>query len=150
MTMTRRNAFWLKETELLILWNRICFKGLRNSVSFNQTAFSCAIVMLIQSFLSSCVQNVAPSYGERSIDIVKCVVYLHARDLIIQATVLSAPLVRQPFISGSTLAATNVVAANSGLVDLGVGLGLGRSGSIYGTQTVVADSYGSGSVVKIH
>ncbi|XP_014475412.1 PREDICTED: larval cuticle protein A2B-like isoform X2 [Dinoponera quadriceps] len=66
-----------------------------------------------------------------------------------QATVLGVPLVRQPFVSGSTLAATNVVAGNSGLVGLGVGLGL-RSGSIYGTQAVVADSYGSGSVVKIH
>jgi hypothetical protein len=70
-------------------------------------------------------------------------------DLIAQTAVLGAPLVRQPLISGSTLAATNVVAANSGLLGVGVGLGLG-SGSLYGTQTVVADGYGSGGVVKIH
>lgn len=54
---------------------------------------------------------------------------------------------RQPFVSGSTLASTNIVAANSGLV--GVGLRL-RSGPVYDTQAVIADSYGSDSVVKIH
>lgn len=70
--------------------------------------------------------------------------------MIIQTTFLgAAPLVRQPFISGSTLAATNVVAANSRLLGVGVGLGLG-SGSLYGAHTVVADGYGSGGVVKIH
>lgn len=58
---------------------------------------------------------------------------------------MGASLVRQPFISGSTLAAANVVAANSGLVGLGL-----RSGSVYDTQAVVTDGYGSGSVVKIH
>ncbi|KAH0950990.1 hypothetical protein HN011_006256 [Eciton burchellii] len=61
--------------------------------------------------------------------------------------VLGVPLVRQPLVSESTL-----VAANSGLVNLGVDLGF-RSGvrSLYGTQpaqTVIADSYGS--VVKVH
>ncbi|XP_012221812.1 larval cuticle protein A2B [Linepithema humile] len=66
-----------------------------------------------------------------------------------QTVFLGAPLARQPLISGSTLAATNVVAANSGLLGVRVGLGLG-SGSLYGTQTVVADGYGSGGVVKIH
>ncbi|TGZ31933.1 Larval cuticle protein A2B, partial [Temnothorax longispinosus] len=66
-----------------------------------------------------------------------------------QAIVVGAPLLRQPFISGSTLAASNVVAANSGLVGLGLGLGV-RSGSLYGAQTVVANGYGSGSVVKIY
>jgi len=63
--------------------------------------------------------------------------------------IVGAPLLRQPFISGSTLAATNVVAANSGLVGFDLGLGV-RSGSLYGAQTVVANDYGSGSVVKIH
>lgn len=67
-----------------------------------------------------------------------------------QAIIVGAPLLRQPFVSGSTLAATNIVAANSGLVgQVGVGLGV-RSGSLYGTQTVVANGYGSDSVVKIH
>ncbi|KAM0732380.1 Larval cuticle protein A2B [Formica fusca] len=47
-----------------------------------------------------------------------------------QATVL----VRQPFNSG----ATNIAAVNPGLLSLGVGLGV-RSGSIYGTQTHVAN-----------
>lgn len=63
----------------------------------------------------------------------------NARTFIMQAIVVGAPL--QPFISGSTLAATSVIAANSGLPGLGAGLGV-RSGSLYG--------YGSGSVVKIH
>ncbi|CAL1677845.1 unnamed protein product [Lasius platythorax] len=58
-----------------------------------------------------------------------------------QATVFSAPLARQPFISSST----NVVAANPGLVGVRVGLGV-RSGSIYGTQALVAD----GGIAKIH
>lgn len=39
-----------------------------------------------------------------------------------QAIVVGAPLLRQSFISESTLAATNVVVANSGLVGLGEGL----------------------------
>ncbi|KAG5308498.1 CU01 protein, partial [Acromyrmex insinuator] len=51
--------------------------------------------------------------------------------------VVDAPLLRQPFISESTLAATNVVVVNSGLVGLGEGLGV-RSRSLYGAQTVVA------------
>ncbi|XP_011692173.1 PREDICTED: cuticle protein 7-like [Wasmannia auropunctata] len=66
-----------------------------------------------------------------------------------QAIVVGAPPLRQPFVYGSALAATNVVAANSGLVGVGVGLGI-RSGSLHGAQTVVANGYGSGSVVKIH
>ncbi|XP_020282730.1 larval cuticle protein A2B-like [Pseudomyrmex gracilis] len=62
--------------------------------------------------------------------------------------ILSVPLVRQPIHApGSTVAATNVVAANSGLIGLRLGV---RSGSVYGTHAVVADGYGSGSVVKIH
>lgn len=61
--------------------------------------------------------------------------------------ILNVPLVRQPIAPGSTVAATNVVAANSGLVGLRVGV---RSGSVYGTQAVVADGYGGGSIVKIH
>ncbi|EZA53050.1 Cuticle protein [Ooceraea biroi] len=67
-----------------------------------------------------------------------------------QTTIFGVPLVRQPLVPGSALAATNVVAANSGLVNLGVDLGsLGvRSGSL--SQAVVADSYGSDSIVKIH
>ncbi|EFN78611.1 Larval cuticle protein A1A, partial [Harpegnathos saltator] len=66
-----------------------------------------------------------------------------------QVTGLGAPLERQPFISGSSLAATNVIATNSGLVDLGTGVGLG-SRSVYSAQAVAADSYDSGSAVKVH
>lgn len=70
---------------------------------------------------------------------------MHLCCLIAQTAVLGAPLVRQPLIPGSTLATTNVVAANSGLLGVRVGLG---SASLYGTQTVVAD--GGYGVVKIH
>lgn len=55
------------------------------------------------------------------------------------ATVLSSPLLRQPVISG-----TSNLAVNPGLVGVRVGLGV-RSGSIYGTQALVAD----GGIVKI-
>lgn len=73
----------------------------------------------------------------------------NARTFIMQAIVVGVPPLRQPFIPGSTLAATNVVAANSGPMDLGMGLGV-RSGSLYGTQAIIANDYDSSSVVKIH
>ena len=61
---------------------------------------------------------------------------MHTRTFIMQ-TIVDAPLLRQPFIFGSTLTVTNVVVTNSGLVGLGKGLGV-RSRSLYGAQTVVA------------
>ncbi|KYN16552.1 Cuticle protein [Trachymyrmex cornetzi] len=76
-------------------------------------------------------------------------VKMHARTFIMQAIVVDAPLLRQSFIYGSTLAATNVAVANSGLVGLGESLGV-RSRSLYGAQTVASSRYGSGNVVKIH
>ncbi|XP_053971489.1 larval cuticle protein A2B-like [Hylaeus volcanicus] len=68
-----------------------------------------------------------------------------------QASLLGAPLLRQPLIAAAppTLATTNLVTANTGLVGLGVGLGL-RQGSLYGTQALLAGAYGAGGIVKIH
>ncbi|CAK9796817.1 Larval cuticle protein A2B [Anthophora plagiata] len=65
------------------------------------------------------------------------------------ATLLGAPLLRQPLLAGPTVAATNVLTANTGLVGLGLGLGL-RPGSLYGTQALLAGAYGTGSIVKVH
>lgn len=56
---------------------------------------------------------------------------------------------RQPLLAGPTVATTNVVAANSGLLGLGLGLGL-RQGSLYGTQALLAGAYGTGGIVKVH
>ncbi|CAL7952585.1 unnamed protein product [Xylocopa violacea] len=66
-----------------------------------------------------------------------------------QATLLGAPLLRQQLLAGPTVSAANLVAANSGLVGLGVGLGL-RPGSLYGTQALLAGAYGTGGIVKVH
>ncbi|CAK9815109.1 Larval cuticle protein A2B [Anthophora quadrimaculata] len=66
-----------------------------------------------------------------------------------QAALLGAPLLRQPLLAGPTVAATNVLTANTGLVGLGLGLGL-RPGSLYGTQALLAGAYGTGSIVKVH
>ncbi|XP_016905711.1 cuticle protein 7-like [Apis cerana] len=66
-----------------------------------------------------------------------------------QTALLSTPLLRQPLLAGPAVAATNVVAANTGLVGLGVGLGL-RPGSLYGTQALLAGAYGTGGIVKVH
>ncbi|XP_017798436.1 PREDICTED: larval cuticle protein A2B-like [Habropoda laboriosa] len=66
-----------------------------------------------------------------------------------QAALLGAPILRQPLLAAPTVAATNVLAANTGLVGLGVGLGL-RPGSLYGTQALLAGAYGTGSIVKVH
>lgn len=66
-----------------------------------------------------------------------------------QATLLGGPLLRQQLLAGPTVAATNVVAANAGLVGLGVGLGL-RPSSLYGTQALLAGAYGAGGIVKVH
>lgn len=60
------------------------------------------------------------------------------------------------------MAATNLVAANAGLLGLGgLGVGLGglgglhglglRQGSLYGTQALLAGAaYGAGGIVKVH
>lgn len=63
----------------------------------------------------------------------------------------AAPLLRQPLLAaaGPTVATTNIVAANAGLVGLGVGLGL-RQGSLYGPQPLLAGAYGAGGILKIH
>ncbi|XP_076162352.1 cuticular protein 5 [Ptiloglossa arizonensis] len=68
-----------------------------------------------------------------------------------QAALLGAPLLRQPLLATATpaVATTNVVAANTGLVGLGVGLGL-RQGSLLGTQALLAGAYGAGGIVKVH
>ncbi|XP_017764405.1 PREDICTED: larval cuticle protein A3A-like isoform X2 [Eufriesea mexicana] len=66
-----------------------------------------------------------------------------------QAALLGSPLLRQQLLAGPTVAATNVVTANTGLVGLGVGLGL-RPGSLYGTQALLTGAYGTGGIVKVH
>lgn len=58
-------------------------------------------------------------------------------------------LLRQPLLTGSSLATSNLVAGNAGLVGLGLGLGLGPS-SLYGTQALLAGAYGAGGIVKVH
>ncbi|XP_015430246.1 PREDICTED: larval cuticle protein A3A-like [Dufourea novaeangliae] len=67
------------------------------------------------------------------------------------ATLLGAPILRQPLLTtGPSVATTNLLAANAGLVGLGVGLGL-RQGSLYGTQALLAGAaYGTGGIVKVH
>ncbi|XP_076642998.1 uncharacterized protein LOC143353501 [Halictus rubicundus] len=72
------------------------------------------------------------------------------------ATVAVRP---QLLAAGPTLATTNLVAANAGLLGLGgLGVGLGgigglglRQGSLYGTQALLAGAaYGAGGIVKVH
>ncbi|KAF3419794.1 hypothetical protein E2986_08098 [Frieseomelitta varia] len=53
-----------------------------------------------------------------------------------QAALLAAPISRQP-----SLAATNIVTANAGLIGLG---------SLYGTQALLAGAYGTGGIIKVH
>ncbi|XP_076618655.1 cuticular protein 5 [Colletes latitarsis] len=70
-----------------------------------------------------------------------------------QAALLGAPLLRQPLLAAAAaapaVATTNLVTANTGLVGLGLGLGL-RQGSLYGTQALLTSPYGAGGIVKVH
>ncbi|XP_043250029.1 larval cuticle protein A3A-like [Colletes gigas] len=73
-----------------------------------------------------------------------------------QAALLGSPLLRQPLLAAAAAAAaapavatTNLVTANTGLVGLGLGLGL-RQGSLYGTQALLTSPYGAGGIVKVH
>ncbi|XP_076278299.1 cuticular protein 5 [Lasioglossum baleicum] len=75
------------------------------------------------------------------------------------ATAAAVAVRPQLLAAGPTVATTNLVAANAGLLGLG-GLGVGlaglgglglRQGSLYGTQALLAGAaYGSGGIVKVH
>ncbi|XP_033338642.1 cuticular protein 5 isoform X2 [Megalopta genalis] len=69
------------------------------------------------------------------------------------SVIAAAPAIRPQLLAGPTVAATNLVAANTGLLGLGgLGVGLGlRQGSLIGTQALLTGAaLGAGGIVKVH